>query len=225
MQEKFQSTDLFYEMSSEEIRRVMKCSGGEIRSYEKNSLIFEEGESPRYIFSLLKGRLLMSKHFLSGRRNVICEIHENEVFGVLVDAVDNETYWYDAIAAADCEVLCIPWKFLFGMCPKVCPAHRNFIRNMFRIQADFNVYQMKKLNILSGASVEARIGRLILGRMDRDGTLDFNMNREELADYLGVTRPSLSRSLMQMQKKGLIEVRRSRVKVLDREELEKNSIQ
>ena len=47
------------------------------------------------------------------------------------------------------------------------------------------------------------------------------MNREELADYLGVTRPSLSRSLMQMQRKGLIRVDRWRVQVCNLNELEK----
>ncbi|MCI5503534.1 MAG: helix-turn-helix domain-containing protein [Eubacterium sp.] len=32
------------------------------------------------------------------------------------------------------------------------------------------------------------------------------MDRQELADYLGVARPSLSRALMKMQTEGLIEV-------------------
>ena len=99
--------------------------------------------------------------------------------------------------------------------------HLKFLRNMFRVQSDINVYQMKKLNILAGATLEARIGRLILQRMDGEGKMDFQMNREELADYLGVTRPSLSRSLMQMQHRGLIRVERSRVQVCNLNELEK----
>ena len=46
------------------------------------------------------------------------------------------------------------------------------------------------------------------------------MNREELSDYLGTTRPSLSRELMAMQDEGLIEVERSSFKIKDREGLE-----
>lgn len=224
MQTDLGSEELFRGMSGEEIRQVMKCSGGELYTCEKGSVLFSEGEEPKYIFLLISGRLLMSKHFLSGRRSVICEIHEHELFGLLVDAIGNQTYWYDAIAVAECRVLRIPWEFLFGMCAKACGAHRKFIRNMFQIQADINVYQMQKLNILSAATVEERVGRLILLRMGSGSEVDFKMNREELADYLGVTRPSLSRTLMQMQKKGLIRVERSRVKILDRDALEKHCI-
>ena len=48
-----------------------------------------------------------------------------------------------------------------------------------------------------------------------------HMNREELADYLGVTRPSLSRTLMELQKMGLIKVDGRKVWIMDMEELGK----
>ena len=47
------------------------------------------------------------------------------------------------------------------------------------------------------------------------------MNREELADYLGVTRPSLSRTMMELQKMGLIKVDGCKVWIMDMEELGK----
>ena len=47
------------------------------------------------------------------------------------------------------------------------------------------------------------------------------MNREELADYLGVTRPSLSRTMMELQKMGLIKVDGRKVWIMDMEELGK----
>ena len=53
-----------------------------------------------------------------------------------------------------------------------------------------------------------------------DGVVQLKMNREELADYLGVARPSLSRALMKMQNEGMIEVDRTHIKILDIEKLE-----
>ena len=44
--------------------------------------------------------------------------------------------------------------------------------------------------------------------------------QEELADYLGVARPSLSRALMRMQKEGMIEAGKNQIKIIDREKLE-----
>ena len=46
------------------------------------------------------------------------------------------------------------------------------------------------------------------------------MNREQLADFLGVARPSLSRELMKMQKDGLIEVGRKSIRICDRDAVE-----
>jgi CRP-like cAMP-binding protein len=63
----------------------------------------------------------------------------------------------------------------------------------------------------------------ILDQAGAGDRLLLNMNREELADYLGTTRPSLSRELMNMQEDGLIDVSRSRILINDREELEQYS--
>jgi CRP-like cAMP-binding protein len=55
---------------------------------------------------------------------------------------------------------------------------------------------------------------------DENGVVQLKMNREELADYLGVARPSLSRALMRMQKEEMIEVDRCRIKILNYEKIE-----
>ena len=54
---------------------------------------------------------------------------------------------------------------------------------------------------------------------DKD-KINVSMKREELADYLGTTRPSLSRELMKMQQDGLIDVSKNVIKIINREELE-----
>lgn len=50
--------------------------------------------------------------------------------------------------------------------------------------------------------------------------MKLTMNREELADYLGTTRPSLSRELMKMQQEHLIETEKNIIKIVDRDALE-----
>ena len=46
------------------------------------------------------------------------------------------------------------------------------------------------------------------------------MTREGLAEFLGVTRPSVSRELMKMQDDGLIEIKGRKIYVLDPAEIE-----
>ncbi len=49
--------------------------------------------------------------------------------------------------------------------------------------------------------------------------MKLSMNREQFASYLNVTRPSLSRELINMQEDGLIEVDRDMIKILDMDQL------
>jgi len=169
---------------------------------------------------MIKGQLLLTKTYFSGRRIVISEIHDSETFGILIRHKEEESYWYDAIALENCKVFAIPWKFFFQFCTSSCEYHRQLIKNLVTVYSDSCVYKMKNSHVLSGITLEAKIAYLMFELSDENGGLDFKMNREELADYLGTTRPSLSRSLMKLQKEGYIEINKSKVKILDFDGLE-----
>ena len=79
----------------------------------------------------------------------------------------------------------------------------------------------KKVNIVSSLSLKERISMWLLDEAGEDDVVRMEMNREELADYLGVARPSLSRTLMKMQNEGIIEVGKKTIRILQREKIEK----
>jgi CRP-like cAMP-binding protein len=60
---------------------------------------------------------------------------------------------------------------------------------------------------------------LSLQQSSKRMVFDLPMNRQELAEFLNVKRPSLSRELSNMQRDGIIDVYRSSVKILDMERL------
>ena len=63
--------------------------------------------------------------------------------------------------------------------------------------------------------MKERISIWMLEEADDQGVVQVEMNREELSDYLGVARPSLSRTLMQMQSEGIIKVEKKQMQILD----------
>ena len=78
----------------------------------------------------------------------------------------------------------------------------------------------KKLHLLSSTSLKEKLAIYFLDNTDAAGRVKLGMNREDLADFLGVARPSLSRELMNMQKDGLIRVEREDVYIEDMDRLE-----
>ena len=93
-------------------------------------------------------------------------------------------------------------------------------RNMLEIQSEKNFSMTRKLHLLSGTTLRERISLWLLEQAGEDNIVNLTMNREELADYLGTTRPSLSRELMKMQQEKLIEADRNRIRIIDCETLE-----
>ena len=75
-----------------------------------------------------------------------------------------------------------------------------------------------KVQILSSGSLRQKIARY-LEESRRGNQVKLTMNREELADYLNVARPSLSRELIKMQQDGMIKLDRNLVTITDTEAL------
>lgn len=67
--------------------------------------------------------------------------------------------------------------------------------------------------------VEQRIARWLLSFQDRTGGEVIPVTQEDLAAALGVGRPYASRQLNALKGKGLVELRRSAIEILDRAEL------
>lgn len=216
---------LFRDINKDEIEKMFRCSKTVERSFEEGSYIFRQGETPRNLFLVLEGSVIISKDFASGKRDVLFMIGQGEVFGEMFLFADAKIYWYDAIAQGRVKVLEIPWEFFYCFCSNACEHHRMITRNMLEIQSEKNFAMTRKLHLLSGTTLRERIALWLIEQTD-DGDaagtdlVRLSMNREELADYLGTTRPSLSRELMKMQQEQLIEADKNTIRIVNRDALE-----
>jgi CRP-like cAMP-binding protein len=72
-------------------------------------------------------------------------------------------------------------------------------------------------------AIEARLARWLLMTADRVQSNEFMITHEFLAALLGVTRTSVTLSCRTLQNLGIIDYRRGRMRILDREALEEAS--
>jgi len=211
---------LFSDIEQPEIEKMLRCSRASERELSAGEYVFREGETPQMIFLLRSGEVALVKDFASGKRNLLYTVAAGDVFGEAFLFSQVGHYWYDAMVMKPAAILGIPWKFFYGFCENACGHHRMITRNMLDILAARNFSMTKKLHILNCASLREKIAIFLLENADARGCVELSMNRENLADFLGVARPSLSRELMNMQKSGLIGVERDRIRILDRDAME-----
>lgn len=218
--EKLELSKLFQLITEEETQRILKCSKARMRQYPAGSYIFEQGGIPTRLFLLLEGQVQICKDFTSGKRDVLYLVEAGNVFGEIFLFGDRKKYWYDAVAVTDVKVLEMPWDFFYHFCSNACNHHRQLTQNMLEILSENNFKITRKLHIVSTSSLRERIAIWLIDSMNENSVVELRMNREQLADFLGVARPSLSRELMRMQKDGLIEVSRKTIRICDRDAVE-----
>ena len=94
------------------------------------------------------------------------------------------------------------------------------VRNMLSLLSQKAYMLSSRIQVLASPSIREKAARFILEREMEDGSAGIGMSREAMADYMGVTRPSLSRELGKMQTEGLIRLEGRRIIVTDQESLE-----
>ncbi|MGN0165484.1 MAG: Crp/Fnr family transcriptional regulator [Lachnospiraceae bacterium] len=217
---KLEELDIFQGIDTDNIKKLLSCSKSIRRRYKEGDYLFRQTDKPIYMFVILEGSAIISKDFSSGKQDILLHVREGDVLGEIFFNPDVREYWYDAVAMTDMEVLMLPWEFFYGFCQNACMRHQTITKNMLEIFSQRNYEITRKAHILSCNILRERIALWLLNSMNIQGKVSLTMNREQLAAYLGVARPSLSRELMKMQEEGILTVDKNSIRVLDFQALE-----
>lgn len=221
MLELLKKSPLFAQMTERDIESCLSCSRSEIAAYEKDALIFHQGDTPRKLLVLLEGAVAVGNDSSSGKRSIVATFDQpGELFGEVFLFLSKGEYDHYAQAITPAKVLQIPKEFLYHTCGEDCAHHQTMISNMLSILARKAYFLNQRLQIVSCATLRQKIAKVLLQNRAPNGRVNLPMNREELADFLNTARPSLSRELMRMQEEGLITVDRRAILVPDDEALQ-----
>lgn len=212
---------LFYQMSKEDITHILKCSGIQERKLRKNQYVFHEGDMPHCMYLLKEGKVSVCKDSLTGSRMIVNTFDEpGSTFGEVFLFLKDQPYDSYVIALEDTVVYELPKHFFFHTCERGCEYHEKLIHNMLSVLASKAYVLSSKLQIMSAGSLRLKLCRFLVRHCNEAGKVTLTYTREELADYLSVARPSLSRELMKMQEEGYIEVKGKTILLIDKEGIE-----
>jgi len=125
-------------------------------------------------------------------------------------------------ATTDVRAYLLPPRFVVEPCARSCLAwHNDLTANLLRIVSEKSLNLNRKVDYLLLRGMREKLAAFLLESQRRAGrpTFELPMNRDSLAEYLHVSRPSMSRELGRMRDEGLIEFYRSSIRILDPERL------
>lgn len=213
---------LFKGISSDNIKKFIEKTQAHTRTFPLGAMIFSASEVPSHLYILLEGSISINKTSYSGNSTMVASIERpGEMFGEVYAFLDNHSYSFYTVATSEnTKVLFIP-KTFFSQEQSL-----QIYNNLLKIFADKAFFLTERIKVLSAGSLRKKIALMILSEITIDETSKdkgyyiFKLSREELASYLGVARPSLSRELKNMVDENLIKIKGKKVNVLSISSLE-----
>lgn len=167
--------------------------------------IFAEGMPTDSFYKVLGGVVRVCRFLGDGRRQIEAFHVPGEVFGFEIDAERN----LSAEAVNDCTLVCYRRRSVEQMAQKDQAVSRQLLHHVLQ-----NLKQAQDHALLLGRRGAVEKVAAFLLAWSRHGTdrRDFTlaMTRQDIADYLGLTIETVSRSLTQMERDGVIGIPNTR---------------
>ena len=201
---------VFAHLSMEKLEEFFEKVPYRIAHYETREHIAMQGSPCRAFHLLCEGQVRASMIGTDGRQ-VTIEDHDAPMLlaSNFVFATHNR-FPVDIIAMSPCEIMIIDKEpFMELMCTEPV-----VLQNFLRILSDRSHILTRKLGSLVLLKLKNRIAAYLLEHQEI-------RNQQDVADYLGVARPSLARVLAELAQEGSVVFENRRVTILDHAKLEK----
>lgn len=188
------------------------------KRFAKGEILAVEGEECDCVGIVIEGSLELRKEFPAGHYMTLTYLGPTDIFGEVIVFSNVAKYPATIQANTDTGVLYICKKDLVLMLENCEQVMTNFMKVLSNKILMLN----KKTSILSFKSIEEKVASYILEEYKVRKNLTFNipLKRIELAGYLNVPRPSLSRTMGKMKDDGIIDYYQNTIRILDLEALE-----
>ena len=176
--------------------------------FSRNAEIYGENEPADYLYKVASGAVRTYKVLNDGRRQIGSFYLPGDIFGLEV----GDEHTFSAEAVVDCKVLVIKRSALVSLAGR----DNEVARQLWTMAAGDLQRAQDHIMLLIKTAQERVAGFLVEMSVRNSGAseVDLPMSRQDIADYLGLTIETVSRTLTQLENSGAIAVPTSRRIVL-----------
>ncbi len=208
---------LFDDIDDYSIDQLLGCLQPKVKTYEKNEFIAFAGDEFTSIGVVLEGQVTVIKENASGNKVMMSLLDPGDMFGEMI-AFSNFSKWPATVQTTkNATIMFMEKSAIVGDCPKMCTWHKSLIQNMLKIVSNRALMLNKKVEYLSIKSMRGKLSNFFLEeyKKSKSQVLDLSMNRNELADFLNVSRPSMSREMGKLKEEGIIDYKKNQIRIVD----------
>ena len=173
--------------------------------FDRNSEIFGEGEAAGYLYRIVSGAVRIMRFTSDGRRQILGFHLPGDIFGVEFGPIHSLT----AEALACTEVVMVRRSLLVKAAAEDPRAAACWLGHVSKSLSTARDHAL----ILGRKSAGERVAAFLLGLSERfpyGNAFDLPMSRADIADYLGLTIETVSRTFTDMERQCAIGLPSSR---------------
>lgn len=166
----------------------------------RNEEIYGQDEPAEFVYRVISGTVRTCRQLADGRRQVEAFHLPGDVFGLEC----GDVHYASAEAVIDCEVALVRRSAVEAAARRDGGAAR-----ALWLLASGDLERVRRLTLtLARKGATERVASFLLALAARAGntTVDLPMSRNDLADHLGLTIETVSRTFTQLERSGLIEL-------------------
>lgn len=209
--------DLFEGFSDADINKLFDVIDAKIVKYSRGQLIVKAGEPVTDLFIILDGNLVAYNN-KNNKPELVRSMSDGESYGAEVVFGPTPVYPFNVAAALDSTVLYIKPRSLLDATKVDLAIYEKVVNNLLR-SLNEKIYDLENnRGYITIKGMRKKIAKLVYDKYTEQGvlTVDLGMNRNEMAKFLNVSRPSMSREMMRMRDNdGIFEFRKNIVEIKD----------
>jgi len=212
---------IFSDLEPDEMMKITELIVS--RKYARGEMIVMEGNQLEGLYIIHSGRVKAFRYTQEAKEQILYLFAEGDFFGEK-NLLRKQPVTYHAEALEETQICVIPHRSFHELL-KEAPSISYKIMDQLCIRID---HLETLIQNMGTRDMEARISAILIefakkyGSKQNDGILvSMPLSREGIANYIGVTRETISRKLSRLQDDGIIEqVGNKKIKIYDLKALE-----
>ena len=203
---------LFGEFCSHEITRLQENKS--CAFYKKNQPVFLEGNFPRGVYCINRGKVKVFTRGDEGKEQIIHIAKEGEIIGFRA-MFSGEPYKVAATTLEECNICFIAKENFLSMIDDNSSLRNGIMRELSKELGERAIF----ITNLAQKSVRERLAFALLILGDIYGEEFINLTREDMANFVGTATETLIRLLKDFKEEGMIEIHTRKLEILSKEKL------
>jgi len=195
-----EKSSLFSGLKSDEIEQLLEKTPHVVKSFSKNELLALAGDVVKGAMILIEGKLHGEMLDFSGKSLKIEELGPPQMVAAAFLFGKQSKFPVNLSALTDGKLLFIAKNDFTHMMAR----NTDVLHNYLNIVSNKAQFLSRKISFLNFKTIREKVAFFLLKNYSPDiKTIYLNQNQTVLAELFGVTRPSLARTIGEMQREGM----------------------